>query len=120
VYRDLGRVVRANGVVMNGDRLPWGSEEPRLQRLAKRVRQVRIRRAERRLDFGAWRRWWREAARVPELADCFVEQRRRQAQHPKETALSLNAQMRALRRGGFRTVAVVWQNIEDRVLFAQR
>jgi SAM-dependent methyltransferase len=120
VYRDLGRLIRPNGVVMNGDRLPWGPEEPRLQRLAERVRKVRVRRAERRPDWGAWRRWWKEAARVPELAESFAEHRRREAQHPKETALPLNAQIRALRRGGFRTVTVVWQNIEDRVLFAQR
>jgi SAM-dependent methyltransferase len=120
VYRDLGRLIRPDGVVMNGDRLPWGPDEPRLQRLAERVRKVRVKRAGRRPDWGAWRRWWREAARVPALRERFVEQRRRQAQHPKETALPLKAQIGALRRGGFRTVAVVWQNIEDRVLFAQR
>lgn len=120
VYRDLGKLIRPNGVVLNGDRLPWGPEDPRLQRLAGRVRKVRLKRAERRVDWGAWRRWWRDAARVPELASSFAEQRRRRAQHPKERALPLNDQIRALRRGGFRTVAVVWQNIEDRVLFAQR
>jgi len=120
VYRDLGALIRPNGVVLNGDRLPWGPEDPRLQRLAARVRKVRVKRMERRPDWGVWRRWWKEAARVPELAASFAEHRRRQAQHPKEAALPLNAQIRALRRGGFRTVAVVWQNIEDRVLFAQR
>lgn len=120
VYRDLGRLVRSDGIVLNGDRLPWGPEDPRLQRLAERVRKVRVKRAERRPDRGAWRRWWQEAAEAPELVASFEEHRRRQAQHPKESALPLNDQIRALRRGGFRTVAVVWQNIEDRVLFAQR
>ncbi len=120
VYRDLGRLIRPHGIVLNGDRLPWGPEDPRLERLAERVRKVRVRRADRRPNWSAWRRWWQEAARVPELAASFAEHRRRQAQHPKESALPLNDQIRALRRGGFRTVAVVWQNIEDRVLFAQR
>lgn len=120
VYRDLGTLIRPGGVVMNGDRLPWGPDEPQLQRLARRVRKVRARRAGPRPDSGAWRRWWREASRVPALRESFAEQRRRQAQHPKELALPLKAQIQALRRGGFRTVAVVWQNIEDRVLFAQR
>jgi SAM-dependent methyltransferase len=120
VYRDLGSLVRPGGVVLNGDRLPWGPEEPRLLRLVQRVRDVRLRRLERRPDWRAWRRWWTEASKAPELAESFAEHRRRQAQHPKETAMPLNDQIRALRRAGFRTVAVVWQNMEDRVLFAQR
>jgi SAM-dependent methyltransferase len=120
VYGDLGTLIRRDGAFLNGDRLPWGAEEPRLERLAERVRKVRVKRADQRRDWGAWRRWWRDASRAPELAESFEEHRRRQAQHPKETAMSLSSQIRALRRGGFRTVAVVWQNIEDRVLFAQR
>jgi SAM-dependent methyltransferase len=120
VYRDLGSLIRPGGVVLNGDRLPWGPEEPGLERLVRRVREVRLRRLERRPDWGAWRRWWREAAKAPELAASYAEHRRRQAQHPREAAMPLNDQVHALRRAGFRTVAVVWQNMEDRVLFAQR
>lgn len=120
VYRDLGRVIRPGGVVLNGDRVPWGPEDARLGRLARGVHDVQTRRLEAGAGWGAWQRWWKETSRVPELADAFEAHRKRRAQHPKEGATPLNVQIRALRRAGFRTVAVVWQNLEDRVLFAQR
>ncbi|MCI4352363.1 MAG: hypothetical protein L3K14_03120 [Thermoplasmata archaeon] len=60
------------------------------------------------------------AAKVPALAPSFAEHQRRQAQHPREQSLPLESHVRALRRSGFRTVAVVWQIIDNRVLFAQR
>jgi len=119
VYRDLGTLIRPGGVFLNGDRLPWGSADPRLQRLGERVRRVRFDLAERRADRNAWRFWWRDASKAPELAASFEEHRRRQAQHPREPDLPLEAHIRALRRAGFRTVTVVWQDIENRVLFAR-
>jgi SAM-dependent methyltransferase len=120
VYHDLGGLLRPSGVFLNGDRLAWGSEEPRLVRLAERVREVHRREMGRQRGLNAWDRWWKQAARVPALAPSFTEHWRRQAQHPKERSLPLLAHVSALRRSGFRTVAVVWQIIDDRVLFAQR
>ncbi|MCI4351945.1 MAG: class I SAM-dependent methyltransferase [Thermoplasmata archaeon] len=120
VYRDLGGLLRPEGIFLNGDQLAWGAEDPRLVRLAQRVRRVHRHGVKRRAGWGAWERWWRDAARVPALAVSFAEHERRRAQHPKEQILPLAAHVRALRRSGFRTVGVVWQIIENRVLFAQR
>ena len=120
VYRDLGGLLRPAGIFLNGDQLAWGAEDPRLLRLAQRVRQVHRHGLLRRPGRDAWDRWWRDAARVPALAPSFAEHERRQAQHPKDRSLPLDAHVRALRRSGFRTVAVVWQIIDNRVLFAQR
>jgi SAM-dependent methyltransferase len=120
VYRDLGSLIRSSGVFVNGDYIPWGPEDPRVRRLVNRVHRLHLRRPGRRAAMGAWRRWWSAAARVPDLASAFAEHRRRRAQHPRERPLPVDAQVRALRRAGFRTVTVVWQSFEDRVLFAQR
>jgi len=120
LYRDLGHVLRPGRVFLNGDRIPWGPEDPRLQRLAEQVRRVWLRRTASHPDRGAWRRWWKEASRAPELAEEFAEHRRRESGHPNEPGLALEVHERALRRAGFRTVATVWQYHEDRVLFAQR
>jgi len=120
VYRDLGPLIRLNGVFVNGDWIPWGSEDPRLRRLTDGIRRIHRRSPVQRAARGAWRRWWKQAAKVPDLAPSFAEHRRRRAQHPREQVTPLPGQVRALRRAGFRTVTVVWQNFEDRVLFAQR
>ena len=118
LYRDLYPLLRSNGVFLNGDRIPWGTENAQLHHLAGRISKLwRLRNVR---GSGAWRQWWRDAARVPELKASFSEHRRRQAQHPKVLTPSVNDQIRALRRAGFPTAAVVWQIVEDRVLLAQR
>lgn len=118
LYRDLYPLLRSKGVFLNGDRIPWGAKDPEMRRLARRVSKLwRLRKVN---APGAWRRWWTDTARVPELAASFAEHRRRQAQHPKVQTPPLDDQIRALRRAGFRTATVVWQIVEDRVLFAWR
>jgi SAM-dependent methyltransferase len=120
VYRDVAGLLRPGGIFMNGDHLAWGSEDPALVRLAKAVRRVHRHGQKPHVGWGEWDRWWQDAAQVPALAKSFAEHERRRAQHPKERSMPLAAHLRALRRSGFRTVAVVWQIIDNRVLYAQR
>lgn len=119
-YHDLGRLLRSGGVFLNGDHLAWGSKDPGLVRLSRRVYRVHRHGKRRDARWSPWDRWWRDARKVPALAEAFAEHDRRRAEHPKEQVLPLDAQVRALRRSGFRTVTTVWQILEDRVLFAQR
>lgn len=120
VYSDLGHLVRRGGVVLNGDRLPWGREEHGLSRLAEKVRKVRLRASGPNKGWAGWNRWWRDAERDPELRPLFAERKRRQSQHPSHGDPPLEVHRRALRRSGFRTVEVLWRDLENSVLFAQR
>ncbi|HYA11320.1 MAG TPA: class I SAM-dependent methyltransferase [Thermoplasmata archaeon] len=123
LYHDLHRRLRPGGVVLNGDRLPWGEERPALSRLAGKVRDVRLRRAgrPRRGDgWGVWRSWWSAAERDPELAPLFALRAERRCRHPRHGDLPLSVHVRALRRAGFRDVDVVWRDLEDGILLARR
>lgn len=120
LYRDLGRLVRPGGTFLDGDQLGWGKSERELARLAERVRASRSSHARSAARWGGWRRWWRDARRVPALRAAFAEHDRRGASHPDRTDLSLDQHVRRLRAAGFRTVATVWQDQENRVLFARR
>ena len=117
---DLGRVLRPGGLLVNGDRLAFGPEEVPFLRLAERTRRLRDRARGARRGWAAWESWWRDAARVPELRAEFRERAARHAEHPTTGDLSLAAYRRALRLGGFRASAVLWQNLEDRVVVALR
>jgi SAM-dependent methyltransferase len=119
-YRDVHRLLRTGGVFLNGDRLSWGTEHRRLSRLAETVRRLRFKGATLDSEWAAWRAWWSEAERVPELQPLFREREERQAQHPRHGDVSLDGHFRALRRAGFREVAIVWQDLENRVMFALR
>ncbi len=118
--RDLGRLLRPGGVLLNGDRLPWGPGRRGLSRLAETVRRIRFRGATLDSEWAAWRKWWEDARKVPALRPFFREREERHSQHPREGDLPVEVHVQALRRAGFREVDVVWQDLENRVLFARR
>lgn len=119
LYRDLGRILRRGGVFLNGDRLPWGNRS--FSRLAGAVREVRRPDAGPKAAWNAWRQWWEAAERDPVLGPMFPERERRRSAHPTgEGDVSLEVHERALRRAGFREVAVVWRDLDDVILFARR
>lgn len=120
VYRDLRRLLHPGGVLLNGDHLPWGHDNPRFSRLGEQVRKVRFRGASLDAEWAAWRRWWRDAEKVRELKPLFRVREERASQHPRTGDTSLALHERALRRSGFRHVGVLWQDFEDRVLCAIR
>jgi SAM-dependent methyltransferase len=121
LYRDLGRLLRPRGVFLNGDFLPWGPRDRPLRRLGAAILEQRYPKARRAVEWTAWRRWWQGARREPALRAAFREHRRRAAGHPKrEDPVTLDFHAAALRRAGFRTVGVVWQVFENRVLYAER
>jgi SAM-dependent methyltransferase len=123
LYRDLARVVRSGGVFLNGDYLAWGPRDPRFRRLGWRVSRIRMKRSGIRpsREWHGWKEWWVAARRVPALAEAFAEHDRREAGHPHGQAEpSLADHVRYLRAAGFRSVDVVWQDFENRVLMAIR
>jgi SAM-dependent methyltransferase len=120
LYRDLHRKIRRGGVFLDGDHLGWGPEHPGLGPLAESVRNIRFKGASLDSEWGAWKKWWADAQKVPELKPYFLERERRQAQHPQHEDVSFEAHRRALRRAGFHEVETVWQDLENRVLLATR
>jgi len=120
LYRDLAKILPRGGVFLNGDYLAYGARTPGLRRLAARVYRHRTRGIPPGKEWSAWTEWWERAEKVPALRPYFAERTRRASYHPKHETTSLDLHEEALRRAGFREVAVLWQDIENRILFAQR
>jgi SAM-dependent methyltransferase len=120
LYAGLAHRLRRGGLFLNGDRLPWGDDEPVLSRLAEGVRRVRSRRTGTTDRWDAWRAWWKAAELDPELGKLFPLRAERGCGHPRHGDEPLSVHVRALRRAGFRTVGVVWRDLEDGILFARR
>ncbi|HYB77522.1 MAG TPA: class I SAM-dependent methyltransferase [Thermoplasmata archaeon] len=118
LYRDLGHLIRRNGVFLDGDYFPWGPSAPGLDRLARRV----WRRRDALLGWrrNEWARWWRSTAKIPALAAEFAEQKRRHAVHPRHSDLPLSVHRNALEQAGFHDVDVIWSDFGDRILIARR
>jgi SAM-dependent methyltransferase len=117
VYGACARLLRAGGLLANGDhlRLP---QTPALDALA---RELDRRRGERRAGEGEdWRTWWDAARAEVALSDAMAERDRRHFDHPEDSETDLGVHERALRAAGFREVSVLWRKGTDAVLAALR
>ena len=121
LYRDLHRRLRPGGLFVNGDFLPYSPRERALLALAAEVRGRRYRGAKMSRRWKAWEDWWRAARRRPELrAEFAIRRTVFPGTHAHQEPLPLTVHERALRAAGFRNVGVVWSELDDRVLVAQR
>ena len=119
LYQQLRRLLRSGGLFMNGDHMAFDPALPTLRRLAKSVntRRTQAAFADRRRQ--RWESWWAALEREPSLADLFAERRRRYpTAHGGDKEYLAHFHETALRDAGFREIATVWQNVDNRVLLA--
>jgi SAM-dependent methyltransferase len=119
LYRHLGTVLAPGGVFVNGDRLEF---PPDLPRLAGAARAIRERSASDTTGPGeSWEEWWLAVEQEPGLATEVAERQRRHHDHPDhEHPADLAAHVEGLHQAGFTEVGTMWQHLADRVLVAIR
>lgn len=120
LYRHLGTVLQPGGVFIDGDRLGFPPESPRI---AAAVDDMRDQRELAPPPSGAesWEEWWAAVEQEPGLADQLAERRRRRHDHPEhEHQADIAVHVQALREAGFSEVETIWQKLSDRVLVALR
>jgi SAM-dependent methyltransferase len=130
IYRELRRLLRPCGLLINGDFLP--SSQRKIQAKGSRgaTEPRRVRHpggAGRRAFKSRWEKWWEALAEDPSMRDVLRERHvrmpgripPRRTTGPK-TPVSLEAHQRALRDAGFRESVVTWQDGEFQVLVGIR
>jgi SAM-dependent methyltransferase len=118
-YATLASVLRPGAVLLNGDRLDFGTDQRRIAEATQKVRSAQ----QAPPAFGAedWDAWWRAADDEPLLAAAMTERRRRGHDHPRhEQPQPYEFHRAALLAAGFAEVGTVWQRLADRVLIAVR
>lgn len=122
LYRDLGRLLRPGGILLNGDHMAFGPALPTLARLSERVLGEQW--AESAFAAGGIEtaeQWWDAFAQEPAGAPLLTERARRFAGRRRQhSPPDFDAHVAALRDAGFREVGTVWQVLSNRVLLAIR
>ncbi len=121
VYAELGRLLPLGGLVLNGDRMPFGAHSPALRKIADATRARDTAGAFEQPRAEDWRAWWKAIAAEPALRELLAERERRfPVPADDATAPTADLHQAALLNAGFREVGVVWQRGDDRVLVAVR
>ncbi|PZR79015.1 MAG: hypothetical protein DLM65_11620 [Candidatus Aeolococcus gillhamiae] len=122
LYRDLGRLLRRGGLVLNGDHLDFDPASPTLARLSLRAREQQWTDAAftaRGIETAE--QWWDALAAEPALAPLLAERTRRFAgKQRQDTPPGFDVHVAALRAAGFREVDTIWQALANRVVLAVR
>jgi SAM-dependent methyltransferase len=119
LYRHLGTVLAPGGVFVNGDRMEFPPDLPRLAAAARSIRDRANRLEEVRGE--SWEEWWAAVEADPGLAAEVAERGRRHHDHPDhDHPADLPAHVDALHQAGFAEVGTMWQHLADRVLVAIR
>ncbi len=130
LYRDLRRLLRPEGLLVNGDFLP--SQQTKKGLRGQGAEGDGDRRAETvnasvRAFKPKWARWWNALEKEPSLHSAFTERQIRMPGPipPRRTSgpripVPLESHERGLRNAGFREIAVVWRDQNFRVLIGTR
>jgi SAM-dependent methyltransferase len=119
LYRHLGTVLSPGSVFVNGDRMEFPPDLPRLAAAARSIRD----RLEPPDAGGAesWEEWWGAVEQDPGLAAEVAERSRRHHEHPDhQHQADLPTHVEQLHQAGFSEVGTIWQHLADRVLVAIR
>lgn len=126
LYRQLADLLPAGGLVLNGDHMAFGVNQPTLNRLSESVKEQR--RSSAFLEDGNddYYQWWtaleaHSDAQPPEERLPFDEKHRRfGTRHTEQRRPGYDMHAAALRDAGFAEVDVIWSNLDNRVVMAVR
>ncbi|MFT4039567.1 MAG: class I SAM-dependent methyltransferase [Thermomicrobiales bacterium] len=121
LYNTLGKLVREDGVFMNGDNLAFAPHQETLRLLSEAT--IEMQRAEA-FDAGGvedWDEWWAALAQEGPAGPLLAERTRRFAAADRDSPVPIfDVHEAALRNAGFREVGTIWQRLDNRVLLAVR
>ena len=121
VYRELGQLMRQDGVFLNADHMQFSQDRPTIREMALSIRQGRRDATQAAGTVEDWERWWQAIEAEPALNDLFQERQRLFAWRDRKWAnAGLDFQIGALKDAGFREVDTIWQRMDNRVLMAVR
>ena len=118
LYAALASVLRPGGVVLNGDRIDFDSDQTAIADGARRMAPDWVPATDGAEDYDTW---WAAANDEPALAAATRERRTRAHEHPHhEEPQTFEFHRAALLASGFSEVGTLWQRLSNRVLVAVR
>jgi SAM-dependent methyltransferase len=120
LYTELGMLIRLDGLFLNGDHMAYAPGMEPFAQVQKLV-SLREERAAEQNGAESWREWWDALSAEPALGKLFAERRRRQPESTHgDFELTYELHAAALGNAGFRSVGMLWQRHDNRVLLAVR
>ncbi|OBC01692.1 hypothetical protein A5784_18210 [Mycobacterium sp. 852013-50091_SCH5140682] len=122
LYGQFGKLIRAGGLLLNGDNMAYGPAQPLSRSLADRQWHTDLTEAFVQRGVTTYEAWWKMALECRELYSEKRERERRLTRtRPRgESSVPLSGHLSALSGAGFSEVSTIWQRLDDRVLMGVR
>lgn len=125
VYWQLGDVLPAGALVLNGDHMAFPATTPTLTRLVEEIKQQRQDEAFVHNGVEDYEQWWAALEKFsdeqPAAEQLPFEAKRQLPQRKRgERRAGFDLHASALRSAGFAEVDVIWSNLDNRILAAVR
>lgn len=121
--RQLAKLVRPGGVVLDGDHMGFPPHLDAFTRVARTLNARQEADAFAHDGVEDWESWWSALAQEPSIDELLAERTRRfawSAHDIDSQAPILDVYEAAFRDAGFRQVGVIWQKLDNRVVVAVR
>lgn len=125
LYRQLAELLAPGALLLNGDHMGFGAEQPTLRRLAETVKRQRHHDEFEGRGVEDFDQWWTaleaySGALPPPDRLPFEAKRRGQRSRTGHRKPDHDTHVAALREAGFAEIGTVWANLDNRVLLAVR
>lgn len=119
VYRQLGQLVRAGGVLLNGDNINFPPHLTTFQQVADTIKERQQKIAFNENGVEDWQRWWGALADIPAMQPLLAERERRFSWRPTDVIAPIaDVHEAVLRDAGFQQVDTIWQHLDNRIIMA--
>jgi cyclopropane fatty-acyl-phospholipid synthase-like methyltransferase len=120
VYKNFYNILKENGIFMDGDHFRSTGDSEELQSLYSKIREKIAKSNIHKEGAMNWEEWWEYVSKSGVFNEDLKERSKRYSSGAHDQKVTLEEHIDILNKSGFNTAGVVWQYLDNRVLFARK
>ena len=120
LYENFYNILKSGGIFMDGDHFRSNNDSEYIQNLYSKIRDKISGDNLSREEAMNWDQWWKYIADKGVFSEELMERSRRYTSGSHDQKITLEDHIDILNRCGFDSVGIIWQYLDNRVLFSRK
>lgn len=120
LYENFYNILKSGGIFMDGDHFRSNNDSEYIQNLYSKIRDKISGDNLSREEAMNWEQWWKYIADRGVFSEELMERSRRYTSGSHDQNITLEEHIDILNRCGFDSVGIIWQYLDNRVLFSRK